>query len=94
MRRKHVDRGSCGECRRFGNDLKVLGDTWLMDAFTDLEGDETVPRFTAWCARAVGYYDPRSRDPRAGFVAEDEPACPWKVEPPYLPPRIRTRREA
>lgn len=77
------DLGACGECELFENDLDVLGDTWLMGAFMDLEDgeDETDPKYTAWCSHAVKYGDPEHHDPRAGYVAEDTPACPDKVEP-------------
>lgn len=87
MRRIEVDRGSCGECQRFGNDPRMLGSKWAMDDLGMVEGpflDENDPPATGTCPYAID---------GTSLVSEDEPACPRKVEPPYLPPRIRARRE-
>lgn len=77
------DRGACGECELFGNDLRIL-DGNLHEAFTFIDDgeDETEVCATAWCPEAVEFGDPEFHDPRAGYIAEDTPACPRKVEPP------------
>ena len=70
-----VDRGACGECELFGNDPRLLGDVEAMGILGMVVrgcGDENDPAATGFCPHA-------DRD-GLRMVAEDTPACAWKVE--------------